>query len=357
MRRTARRGQSLTVWLLILSITGLALITFLPWISVSEDLGDLYFNYDMMKTSTNQDIVRLAGDLNIVSILFWVVIALSLISFVLLIFHLSLNASNKQSIMLVVSIIILILSILIVYKEYAFTKTVEGMSGITLANIVFLIKYAYIPLLFAILLTVFSAYYTGIVALYYTKQKKTEKKEQKVETKPVQPQVAPKISKPISKPIPPPIKTNNKQDEMEKWLRGQAQILDKKNEETELEKIEKETPEIKNEVAPQPFPPEEKKERPKDSEVTQTSKSFEKALSYAIEKNIKKPEKEIGQENENSDIDTESKISEPKDIHEEPIRKIKVRCPQCNNVFVAGIEGENYKIKCPTCGKEGNIKK
>lgn len=369
-REAAKKGKRLTVWILIFSITGLALVSFLPWISVAEDnyvKGELYFNYDMMKTSSNTDINSLANNLNFISILFWVMIALSLISFIFITFHASLKFSHfGQIAMAVTSFLILIFSVLIVYFEYNFIITVGRMDKISLANIVFLIKYAYIPIIFAILLMVCSIYYTAVVAIPSIKQYRSSKKEEKVETTPKE--------QPIRKPTPPAPKADKKRLEMENWLVGQAQILDKKTKEKEIEhpkkevvkdktslEEEKQTINLEEKVIQQPFPVEETKIKPKETEELRPSQSFEKALSYAIERKIKKPGPSEAEEPKPQKTEPEEKaediqLEQTPEIEEPPVKKIKLRCPQCKNVFLTELEGEATKIKCPTCGKEGVIK-
>jgi len=361
--------KRLIVWILIFSITSLALVSFLPWLSVTEDdsvKGELYFNYELMKTSSNTEIKSLAGNLNFISVLFWVMIILALISFIFITFHASLKFSHiGQIAMALISILILVFSILVVYSEYNFIRTVDGLGKIALANIVFLIKYAYIQLLFTILLLVCSIYYTAIVSTHSIKQYRSLKTEKKVEAIPKE--------QPIPKPMPSKHKTEKKRLEMENWLVGQAQILDKKTEglepdhskkeitddKTPLEE-EKQTSTLEDKVTPQPFPDEAAKVKPKESDELRPSQSFENALSYAIEKKIKRPEaKETEPKPENIEQEEEAKnlqLEQTAEIEEPSIRKIKLRCPQCKNVFLTELEGENTKIKCPTCGKEGIIK-
>lgn len=164
---------------------------------------------------------------------------------------------------------------------------------------------------------------------------------------------------------------------MEKWLTGQIQILDKQTKSQEPQYSEKETVKPMQTIAeekqaisledksiPEPFPTEKTKEKSKESDELQVSQSFEKALSSAIEKEkMKKPEPLEVKEKEPELQKTELKEEVEKlqleptvKIEETAKRKIKVRCPQCKNVFLTEFEGEIIKIKCPTCGKEGVIK-
>jgi len=372
-RETAKTSQRLIVWILIFSITSLALVSFLPWISTAEENfveGDLYFNYEMMKTSSNTEIKSLAGDLNFISVLFWVIIILCLISFICLTFHASLKFSHfGQIAMALISISLLVFSVLAVYSEYNFIRTADGLNKITLSNIVFHIKYAYIPLIFTILLLVCSIYYTAVVSVHSIKQYRNLKKGKEVKT-------IPKEEPPLQKPTPAKPKTEKQRLEMENWLAGQAQVLDKKTENPEQdypkeeitkdktfleEEEEKQTTDLEEKVIQQPFPVEEKKIKPKETEELRPSQSFEKALSYAIEKKIKRPEPLKVEESKPQTTEPEEEakdlqLEQTANIEEPHIRKIKLRCPQCKNVFLTELEGENTKIKCPTCGKEGVIK-
>lgn len=153
-----KKGQKITIWIMILSITGLILISFLPWISVTEEdsvKGELYFNYEMMKISSNTQIKSLADHLNLINILFWATIILGLFSFIFITFSEYLkNSHHGQIAMILISFSILFFNIFMVYYEYDFIRTINGMSAISLSNIVYQIKYAYIHILFTILLLV-----------------------------------------------------------------------------------------------------------------------------------------------------------------------------------------------------------
>jgi ribosomal protein S27E len=175
-----------------------------------------------------------------------------------------------------------------------------------------------------------------------------------------------KEKKSVSQKTPKTHEIEKKLAETESWLGEEAQKLKESETEksTSLDEVEskpeeslpiqEEPPEEKREEQPTPF----KDELPKEpeepvtseeepvEEETQPSASLEKALSSAIEK------KQI-EVNEQPPEVIEKQAEEEKPA----IKKLSVKCPQCNHVFIVEKKiGELTKIKCPECGKDGVIK-
>ena len=82
--KTITKSKKYTIWILNFSIFGLVLTSLFPLISVPENDAvkeDLYFNFEMMKNSDNYEIFSLVDTVNTISLLFWAIIILSLLSF------------------------------------------------------------------------------------------------------------------------------------------------------------------------------------------------------------------------------------------------------------------------------------
>ena len=124
--------------------------------------------------------------------------------------------------------------------------------------------------------------------------------------------------------------------EPEKSVIPKQSFVPEKSSDTE-EALEKPIPEK------QPSKPETSSEivqkQSQESEQLPISSSFEKALSFAIEKRQMKTDKE--------------KL----DKNLQPVKgKITARCPQCKHIFTIEKGEDVTKIECPKCGKKGIVK-
>jgi hypothetical protein len=178
--QTAKKAEKLTIYILFLSIICLILLTLLPWISVTENdhvKQDLYFNFEMMKQSDNGDIIRLAGDLNLINISFWILIILSLVSFLGTIIHLSNRFSFAGNILLLVGCITLIFSILVFFLQIIITQNIGKLSTISASAIYPPIKFSYFLLVPSFIIFIWSALYTLTVVTHFIQKFKSKKKE------------------------------------------------------------------------------------------------------------------------------------------------------------------------------------
>jgi len=448
MRRAlAKRTIRLATWVVILSIIGLALASFLPWVSVEEDgsvKDTLHFNKEMMGKSDNEQIQNFVGHLNLINILFWLLIIFDLVFIIGMIIHATGKHPSLAPIMMLMGLGNLIFSILIVILQIFFIKNVNDSSTVSLSSIVTAIHYAYIPLIFVIILLINTIIYTNVavvplIALFKISakppKKKTKHKPKKtIETKETEPIIEkekpqPTFEKTAAIPV-----TNKKRTEIEGWLTGQVYKVDKpvKNEitpelekidEKPIEKIEGKKEELTEKPAEkigtmeeaqreelekpadevqleQPAPAKQIIEKPTEpKEPPVPDKSFENALSAAIEKKqMEKKKEEPPKEDEAKDEITEElqpevkeeKAEESKEpeqpageppkeetpaeetlpelhaipqeearkakVEEESNKKISIKCPQCSHKFSFESSEDTKKIKCPNCGKEGVLK-
>ncbi len=378
--RTAKKAKKLAISIVVSSIIGLILLSLLPWISVVENDSvkeDLYFNFEMMKKSSNEEISDLADDLNLINISFWALIILCLLSYIGATIQISGKFSVLGNILLLIGCTALIFSILVIYLQLIISENIGKIDTISASTIYTPINYAYILLIPSFLILICSAIYTGITILHsiqkFTsskksmKDKKEEKKtnKKKSETKAKEPAKKDKLAL-EKKPLEPV--TDEKRIQMEQWLTDQAHDMETQAaEEASLEPVVK----VKSK---QPFPEEKPldiEEKSKQPDELLASKSLEDALSSAIQKKQTEIEGQELLETENNKI--EKKVEEPKSeiqsnktseeneeispqIEESVKNKISIRCPQCKHTFIAE-KGEGItKIKCPECGKEGVIK-
>ena len=367
---TAKKAEKPTIFILVLSIISLILMPLLPWISVAEnDLvkEDLHFNFEMMKKSSNEQISDLASDLNLINISFWALIIFSLLSFLGATIHASGKFSVAGHILLLIGCATFIFSIIVIVLQLIILENIGEMNIISASAIYSPVNYAYILLIPSLLIFICSASYTWFTFSHFIQKFKSSKKtvkklsNNKSKTKTKEPPKKEKsaLGKTSLEP-----KIDEKRVEMEQWLTGQVQDIEKqaveeKRPEPEKEKsldIEEEEQEkifqepYKESKEMYVFPPEKTKGETEEPDELRASQSFEEALSSAIQK---RQTGVIFKEGETS----EEKEEISPQIEEELAKKtFSVICPQCKHIFTVEKEEGATKIKCPKCGKEGVIK-
>jgi len=403
--KKARRN---IIIILFLSILCLILITFLPWIAVTENGSvkeNLNFNYEMMKYSSNSQINDLLNILIDIYILFWTIVIISLISFIfIVIYTLKKRTLLFEILILTSSLVLFILCAFVFYFQIIFSRTIDDIDSISASMMYLPFAYAYIQFIFSIFLLIISGFYTFNIIKDSTKQFKSykiQKKEKKKELKEKMTSDIPTESE-IEESLKMPRKTDSLKDtsreeklaEIDKLLANKdsdiikqkadedipkkeidekEQAISSENEKIVTEEIETED-ESKDEVEEEnkeveqikhPFP-EKKPERViEKSDRLKLSEHFEKVLSNAIEKKQSeiKPKQQtdkkiIKDEEEMIKKETKPDLIEPElenDTNVELTDKIlRVKCPECSHIFPYNKESDK-KIICPKCGKEGKI--
>ena len=338
----AKKAERLTIWIVFLSIIGLIFMSFLPWISTAENdavKGDLYFSFEMMKKSDNEQISDLADYQNLINISFWALIILGLLSFIGATIHVSGKFSVVGHVILMVGCVTLIFSILVIVLQLMILENIGDMDIISASAIYSPMNYAYILLIPSFLIFICSVLYTwstfshSIQKLKDSKKAKKDKKEEKKTVeKPVKKKSKTKVKEPPKKEKPAlEAEKDEKHVEMEQWSTGQVQNMEK-------EAVEEKHPEPEKEEIITPKQPFEKEKTEVTDEV-RASQSFEEALSSAIQKK-----------------QTEEEAKKTKEKEEPAEKEISVRCSQCKHIFTVEKDEGITKIKCPECGKEGLIK-
>ena len=317
---TGKVGK-LTAWIMFLSITGLALTSILPWISVTETTpveGELFFNLEMMKKSYNEDIIDLSEKINLIDTSFFLVLIFSILSYLSLTIYRSQRYSSfSQSMMIIEGCVIVILSAFIVFLNFNFIKTVEDIEGISASYIFLCIKYVHILLILCVGLLISSVSYTGIVVTYSVRYLRDKAKQKTSEQEELSKKIPKKYEGNVTKNQllkeelnlrkKPTDNLTSESTEIEDWLKD------------ELDGIERPTRNIKEQMEKEE---EETKEKEEDEGL------IIEADAEAIEKALKKHAEE----------DLQIEKEEPKTTDEE--EKIKEETSQ-------ELEKENLPLKKP----------
>lgn len=390
----AKKARNAVGWIALSSILGLILLSFLPMVTVNNTTPSESVTYNMALMEKNSSQTgNLIKDLQTITIFFWVIVIISLLSFIGIINQLSKKFLSLGQIFLLMGCGAAIFGVLVVIYQFMFIRDVNGLENISLTSIGPLpIKYIYIPLVMGIVSLGCSGVYTWLISTaaikyFITEKKPKEPKPKKEKTSKKQKKEKKKTTKKEEEQIPAveapaTIASFKKQDEIEEWLKGEISQIEKTKdeivkpvdepekeeiplepgssveatvEEPSIEKDSVESEKTEEKPTAAPFSKKEplitKEEEPKSSGEVPTSLSFEKALSSAIEK--RQPTKEK-QDTTKEEEETPKEEVVPKE--KIVLGKLTVRCPQCKNVFKVKKEGKTTAIKCPHCGKEGVAK-
>ncbi len=403
--------------ILIINILCIIMISFLPWIQVTENnfvKENLHFNYEMMVGSSNIQINELSKIVMNINILFWIIFAITLISIFLITYYtLKKSILSVQILILTSSFIIFIICFLIIYIQIIFSRMVNDIDFISASMFHTYFAYPYIQFIFSIILLFYSATYSKTLLSDSIKELKKSSKKSDKEIKKVDEKKTPdnsrekEIEELLKEPIvntssfnlskeaklaeidrilgknepstskenlkePLPNSDLDKEKQIESSLdNNSSDVLEEKQEEFNKDnEIQKK--EDKNIL--EPFPIRKQEKKIEDNEEIHLSETFEKALSSAIDKKqlkIKQQKPEKKDEKQDNNVLTnakEVKIEKPVPIFRTEnillekkgniIYKIfNFKCPECNHIFPFDKKSDNQKIKCPNCGKEGTIEK
>lgn len=413
-----KKAARLILLIIFLSIIGLILISLLPWISVTEDglvKENLHFNFEMMQKSNNKQIKDLATDLIFINISFWVLTILGILSFIGVTIYASGKASRIGLILLVSGSATLIFSVLIVILNWIFIKTIKESNTISASAIIYTpINYAYIPLAFGILLLISSIRYTWVILPYSIQQLKSSTKEKKyaeklVDNKKIKSEIITNKEKSAQEQTSLEPKIDEDRGEIEQWLTGEVQNIEKqavkgrylepeKEKQIELEEIttpeqpffeeeplnigekkpekstqakekifkepykkSKETPFMYYNNRLEPFSPEKKEEKIKGLDDVGLTHSFEEALSSAIQKRQTETNMKDIIKTEVKDIKDKSNVISKEDKVEKPMLKIQnEEMLQTKEEISSQINEKSMKkinVKCPQCKHITTIEK
>jgi DNA-directed RNA polymerase subunit RPC12/RpoP len=378
----AKRVKKIISLMIVLGIAGLTFVSILPWISVTETTlsGEpitTYNNIASMEKSNDEQINSLAGDVQLLSICFWMLIIFGLLSFIGMILRASEKYFKLAQIIMFIGCANVIFSILVVFLNFRLIQNIESTANVSLAPLLGFsstpIKYAHLVLITGIMALIGSISYAGLTIFFSIKSyigqkkqqydKKTISKQfsQKMEQKPIakksnlekKKEIARRIQ-PIEKRFEPeektPLKTNIRKEyyadrKRDETIEPEKTTMQQPDVPSVPEKFHEDSSYTKKERYGKPFAEEQitKPEITSEPEKLLTSPLFEKALSSALEK----IQPEIKKEK------TEQKQPEQQHLLE---KKITVRCSECKNVFTVEKGEFETKIECPHCGRKGIIK-
>jgi len=395
----AKRVKKIISLIIVVGIVGLTLISLLPWISVTKTISPnitetTYHNIASMENSDDEQINSLAGDAQLLSICFWMLIIFGLLSFIGMILRASGKYFKMAQIIMFIGCATVIFSILAVLLNLRLMQNIESVANVSQEGVIIKvslapllgfsstpIKYAHLVLITGIMALIGSISCAGLTIFFSIKSyigqkkqqhdKKTISKQfsQKMEQKPIAKKSNLEKKKEIARRIQPTEKrVGSEYDASLKTNIRQEYYADRERDETiELEKTTTQQPDVpsvpekihedssntKKESYGKPFADdritkpeitsETAQEKSSEPDKLPTSPLFEKALSSALEKIQPELKKE--------------KIEQRQSQEKQPAKKkISVRCSECKNVFTVEKGEFETKIECPHCGRKGVIK-
>ena len=378
----AKRVKKIISLIIVVGIVGLTLISLLPWVSVTEttSLGTTettYHDITSMENSDDGQINSLAGDAQLLSICFWMLIIFGLLSFIGMILRASGKYFKMAQIIMFIGCTNLIFSILAVLLNFRLIQNIESIENVSLAPLFgfsFIpIKYAHLVLIVGIIALIGSALYAGVTIFFSIKNSYINRKKQQSEQKTIPKQFFQKKEQPIEKkkeiarrmqPLEKRFESENKTslktNIRQEYYAERDETLEPKEttmQQPDVPLISKKSPEessdTKKESYGKPFADdritkpeitsETAQEKSSEPDKLPTSPLFEKALSSALEKIQPELKKE--------------KIEQRQSQEQQPAKKkISVRCSECKNVFTVEKGEFETKIECPHCGRNGVIK-
>jgi len=368
----ARSIKKLNILILFFSILLLMLNIFLPLVAIknpSDPTQTQYFNLNAMRYSDEKQLEELKKDIDEINLYLWVVIIIGIVSFIGLIIKLSNKLNIISNLLMIIGATnIIFCSLSCVYYMF-FIKNVIDLNSVLLASIIGPFRVSYISLIFFILLLLASVAYTGVLIPSFLKDLKKSKKSQET-----------KDQKKKDKKTSDSIETNKEKEAVKTQSDGkkykikawQAERLKDFNEPVEKQKEETEKLLFSNHSKKAKEDPLEKKPEP----IIEAEKQTKEEIKTPFQKeNIKKPEaRQFDSETKLSEDTKETKsfekaltsaIDKKKGISNNTKpegkqilpQKFNVKCPKCTYIFEAEKNPEGVtKIKCPKCGKEGIIK-
>ena len=396
---TSDRIKNLLIVLLFFTITTLMLINILPFISISQNEIEIFYNYYLLQNTGNIDTIYYSNNLQTLINIFWVMILLSIISLNGIVIS-SLKKFYKVTYFLIYfSYPVLFFNIYVIYKLIVICIKVIEDKTLSLSYIFEPFRYCYIILLFLVIMFFVSLSLFLLLTRLLFEYRKNIKEKESIDKKNLTyntkdlPIKTKNFTESNNKTI---LKTEllenninqeNRKSDIEAWVKKQTFIKIKnqklksnlkdgkpiekddknigKNEISNIEKPsyilkEQKDVKIKEELKSQNLIEKKSKDIFKDKKtynIKDSSNHDDKISFDNVLDNVIKKRKEPMENQEI--IDSEDKINENKIKKSEEIEQInikdqiKIKCPKCNFIFPI-IKGEK-KVKCPNCEKEGVV--
>lgn len=397
----AERIKSLSKIIIILNITSLMILSFLPMAEIENYRNDnsLYFNFFSMEENDDFGIQKIVEEISTINYLIWAILILSLLSSLGIIFDIS-ELNNKISkILLLFGIPVLFISLLVIYNYYNVIGEILELNAVSSPYLFEPIRYSYISMVFLIFLVLTSVFYFVALSKFfiieyknYIKNKKVTGRKEKKKNRSLPKKLEKKIE--TKEKITPEKRREDetqeeKKEEIKNWLEKETQKLDDKS--TDKEKIKQDLNEkfekqisVETKIQPQELETneitDEENLKPKQEEIKIQGESEEKkqkTYSKTEKKDTKIDEKNLENKEDTADESKEKTIDftgENKKIKEkEEISKLKEKMENEKTLDEAldnaikkrdidktyknkkkehktKEEVKKYNIKCPKCG-------
>jgi len=330
MKDPSEKFRKLISWIAFLSIIGIVFTSIFPWVSVSKTLpieGKMFYNFETMKNSNDENIITLSEKVNIINILFFLILILVIFSYIFLIIYKTQKYSSLPQILIIIgSCTILVTCVLINYLIYSFSEAVNNTEYMSTPYVFASFQYSHIILIIGIVLLIISAASTSVIIMYSYDYFKYEAKGKKSSQKILKGKAEKKLDlKEASAGVKKSKKSVTiKHEEIEDWLKD------------EVHNIEKHSESIKKLTAD--FYEEEQVEKPKTQDKIKETFSKKDLPRIPEEKPIKKGVIPLGNpfdEQDNTPIKiketgktydsgmTKSSFSENEDVKVKPVQKLE----------------------------------
>jgi len=383
--------------------------SFFPLFSISEDPdldNEVILNKNSIEFIDNNELNDYSKNIDFINLMFWIVILIGVISFIGLIIFVTDKFVLFSILILIFGCLNIIFLITATFSGYGLIDNVINSDIVNFAYLFNPLAFIYINLLLYIAAVFFSLGYFIVVVMFSIKQfRLIKEKTFEEETKSIQIKNSnkkgevPSDVKSFDEDFKDTVSLNKKRSEFnndtavsedllkndigknsEKDHKADDSIVDK-NIINDRFKLNDEKVEDNLKVDNTPFSIDRSKDVLKDEPVNEINNNinFEKVLYSAIDKKQSDRVKnnssgKLVVDNKNGPAEKQVDIPDQKNL--EPIndkvttssdesikdfvknngtKKFNVRCPQCQFVFIAEINSETKKIKCPKCGKEGII--
>jgi ribosomal protein S27E/heme/copper-type cytochrome/quinol oxidase subunit 2 len=351
-------------------------------LALEGELSDITFYYgiDSIYENPNEQVLDNIPTLNVITILYWVLIIVSILMYTIFVIYYPKAKNNIFKISVLLSVfVVIIISLLLIFK-IKFMQDINDIEHVSVASVIessHPVKYIYISLLGVFILLIASFKQLGNSVIYYHKDVSRDKQKNKIsKAKAVQKfKRSPIFEKKLSDldkeekeidVVPDDIKkillTDSSHFKQNKPLKEKSLNFEKNmsNDKKIFEPFEKE-----DNLKTEEFQKHNFKSFGEKSDFESGKKEFnsdreEKIIEHEnkgifehkkiIEKIFDNDEKTLGDGESNHESKERNTNINPR------YKKFKVKCPRCKNIFIIDKKiGEINHIKCPKCGKEGTI--
>ena len=182
-KELSEKVDKLIAWVIFLSIVGIFLTSLIPWISVNETepvVGELHFNFEMMKKRNNNNMQTLSERIQLINTSFFLLLIFSILAYIgNTIFKSKKFVLFSLILMIIGGSAIVVLSVLIVQANYNYIKTVDDLVDTSIPTIITHFKYAYFPLIIGVSSLIISTFFEWNITSFIVSNIKESKIQRK----------------------------------------------------------------------------------------------------------------------------------------------------------------------------------